>query len=140
MIENENKEEVFISEHPKSFLELVSTDWRPVVEIEFSKPRGKDAKPNQIIDIEDFISIKGIKALGNQLTSEKVKNINSLDPLPFEEPVKNDANEIEVIDEENIGTRKDHTAGAPETEAANEESGKENKLEREDGEGQTTLF
>lgn len=140
MIENENKEEVFISEHPKSFLELVSTDWRPVVEIEFSKPRGKDAKPNQIIDIEDFISIKGIKALGNQLTSEKVKNINSLDPLPFEEPVKNDANEIEVIDEENIGTRKDHTAGAPETGVANEESGKENKLEREDGEGQTTLF
>jgi topoisomerase-4 subunit A len=140
MIENENKEELFISEHPKSFLELVSTDWRPVVEIEFIKPRGKDVKPNQIIDIEDFISIKGIKALGNQLTSDKVKNINALDPLPFEEPTENETNEIEVIDEENIEVQKDQKTGAPKTGTTNPESGKDNKREKEDGEGQTTLF
>ncbi|WP_411030860.1 DNA gyrase/topoisomerase IV subunit A [Spongiimicrobium sp. 3-5] len=102
LIENENKEELFISEHPKSFLELVSTDWRPVAEIEFVKPRGKDAKQNQIVDLEGFISIKGIKALGNQLTSEKVKNINALEPLPYEEPEMHQPEDIEVVDEENV--------------------------------------
>lgn len=102
LIESENREDLFISEHPKSYLELVSTDWRPVIEIEFPKPRGKESKPNQNIDIEDFISIKGIKALGNQLISEKVKNINALESLPYEAPEEPEVKDIEVIDEENV--------------------------------------
>ncbi|HUH46227.1 MAG TPA: DNA gyrase/topoisomerase IV subunit A [Arenibacter sp.] len=109
LIENGNKEEMFISEHPKSFLELISTDWRPQIEIEFTKLRGKDAKPNQNIDIESFISIKGIKALGNQLTVEKVKNINALEPFPYEEPVQNEPAEIEVVDEEDVMADKPDT-------------------------------
>lgn len=102
LIENPNREDLVISEHPKSQLELISTEWRPVVELEFAKPRGKDAKPNQKISIEDFISIKGIKALGNQLTTDKVKNVNTLESLPYEEPEEQSPNEIEVIEEENV--------------------------------------
>ncbi len=102
LVEKEDRVEVVISEHPKSHLELVSTDWRPQVEIEFQKPRGKDAKPNQIIDIEDFIAVKGIKAQGNQLTADKVKNINRLDPLPYEETEPGDTMDIEVVDEEDV--------------------------------------
>ena len=138
MIENENKEELFISEHPKSFLELVSTDWRPVVEIEFSKPRGKDVKPNQIIDLEDFISVKGIKALGNQLTSDKVKNINALEPLPFEEPKENETSEIEVVDEENIEA--DQKMDSSNNGTNTQESKKGKKPNKEDDDGQTALF
>jgi topoisomerase-4 subunit A len=104
LIEQGNKEDLFISEHQKSYLELVSTDWRPQVELEFSKPRGKEAKPNINIDLEGFIAIKGIKALGNQLTSEKVKNINTLEPLPYEEPIEQEASEIEVVDEEDVSS------------------------------------
>ena len=100
LVENSNREEMVISEHPKSFMELVSTDWRPVIEIEFVKPRGKDPKPNQSVDLENFISVKGIKALGNQLSSEKIKNINRLEPLPYEEPQEKVPEEIEVVDEE----------------------------------------
>jgi hypothetical protein len=37
------------------------------------------------VDIEDFIAVKGFKALGNQLTTE-VKQVNMLDPLPYEVP------------------------------------------------------
>src|SRR5690606_33336890 len=44
LIENENKEETFISEHPNSQLELVSTDWKPMAEVEFTKERNKDRK------------------------------------------------------------------------------------------------
>jgi len=84
LIENENKEEIFISDHEKSQLEIVSTDWRPVAEVIFTKVKGVQ-KENQIIDLEQFISVKGIKALGNQLTTDKLKQVNLLDPLPYEE-------------------------------------------------------
>ncbi len=105
LIENPEKEEVFISEHPKSFLEVVSTDYRPVVEIVFNKLRGKDQRPNEEVSLEEFITIKGIKALGNQLTIHKVKQINLLDSLPYEEPEPLPTEEIEVIEEENVSAK-----------------------------------
>lgn len=101
-IENEDKEETFITEHPKSYLEIISTDYKPVVELEFYKSRGKDQKENQQLYIEEFIAIKGINAQGNQLTKEKVKQINLLEPLPFDEPEEVPAEEMEVVDEENV--------------------------------------
>ena len=102
LIENENKEEYFISEHQKSQLEIVSTDWRPRAEVIFAKERGKDQKENIEVNLEEFIAIKGIKALGNQLTSDKIKQINLLEPLPYEAPEEIHADEIEVVDEETI--------------------------------------
>lgn len=92
LVENENKEEIFISEHEKSQLEIVSTDWRPMAEVVFAKSKGVQ-KENQTVNLEEFIAVKGIKALGNQLTTDKIKQISMLEPLPYEEP-------IEVIPEE----------------------------------------
>ncbi len=103
LLEDKNKEELFIAETPRSYLEAVSTDWRPVAEVIFVKPRGKEARPNLIVDLEDFISIKGMKALGNQITTDRVKQIQLLDPLPYEEPDKIPAEEMEVVDEEEVG-------------------------------------
>ena len=37
LIENENREEIFISNHSSSILEIISTDWRPVAQISFAK-------------------------------------------------------------------------------------------------------
>ena len=76
LIENENREELFISEHKKSNLEIVSTDWKPVVEVEFTKERGKDRKDNLVVNLEEFIAIKGITALGNQLTKDRITSYN----------------------------------------------------------------
>lgn len=102
LIENEDKEEFFISEHPKSYLEIVSTEYKPVVELVFNKLKGKDPKENQVVNIEEFISVKGIGAQGNQLTKDKVKQINQLEPLPFEEPEEILAEEMEVVDEVSV--------------------------------------
>ena len=99
LIENENRHESFITDHKDSFLELISTDWKPVIEVVFNKIRNKNQKPNQVVDLEDFISIKGIKAIGNQLTSDKVKQINALDSIPYEPPIETPADEIEVVGE-----------------------------------------
>ena len=87
LVENENKEELFITEHEKSQLEIVSTDWRPVAEIVFAKVKGVQ-KENQTVDLEQFIAVKGIKAIGNQLTTDKLKQVNLLEPLPYEEPIE----------------------------------------------------
>ena len=85
VIENENKEEVFISEHPHTRLEIVSTDYIPRAEVIFAKVKGVQ-KEDLEINIEEFITVKGIKALGNQLTADKVKHINLLEPIPYEPP------------------------------------------------------
>ncbi|MGL2993419.1 DNA gyrase/topoisomerase IV subunit A [Flavobacterium sp. TSSA_36] len=85
LVEVENKEESFITDHPNSKLEIVATDYRPVAELIFAKVKGIQ-KENQVVDIESFITVKGFKALGNQLTSDKLKQVNLLDPLPYEVP------------------------------------------------------
>ncbi len=92
MIDNPNKEEVFISTHPKSQLLIVSTDYRPMVEVVFSR-RSLD---NITVNLDEFIAVKGIKAQGNQLTTEKIKQVNMLDPLPYEATSVED---VEVNDE-----------------------------------------
>ena len=107
LAENKNKEEVFISENKGSFLELISTDWKPVFELVFIKLRNKDQRPNQRIVFEEFISVKGIKAKGNQLTPHKIKQVNNLESLEYrpedgESTDKNDPTIIDdVIDDEN---------------------------------------
>ena len=97
LVENENKEEIFITEHANSQLEIVSTDWRPVAEIIFTKVKGVQ-KENQTIDLEQFIAIKGIKAIGNQLTTDKLKQVNLLESLPYDEPVEVIPEDLEVIE------------------------------------------
>ncbi|MDQ6469400.1 DNA gyrase/topoisomerase IV subunit A [Flavobacterium sp. LHD-80] len=113
LIENEGKEESFITDHPNSQLEIVSTDYRPVAQLVFAKVKGVQ-KEDLHIDVEDFIAVKGFKALGNQLTTDKLKQVNLLDPLPYEEPVEevpekpelpedDDSVETELDDDGQIG-------------------------------------
>lgn len=147
LFENENKEEVFISSHASSTLEIVSTDWRPVVELTFAKDRGKDRRPNQTIDVEQFIDIKGISAQGNQLSRLKVNQIDLSDPLPYEAPKEVHADELEVVDEEVVDTntseeiQSDISESKPSSESsAPSNPSKNNENNSNDSEGQITLF
>ena len=96
LIETPEKEEIFISENSKSRLEIIATDYRPVAEVLYSKR----SIGNEIVNFEDFIAVKGIKAQGNQLSIEKIKQVNLLESLPFEEPEEEKVEEIEVFSEE----------------------------------------
>ena len=78
-------------------VELVSTDWKPVIELVIKN--GK-VLTREEVNVFDFISVKGIKAIGNQLSKNKLKEINLLDPIPYEPEIK-ELNEIEVVDEQN---------------------------------------
>ena len=133
LIEQEGKEETFISDHPSSQLEVISTDWRPMVDVEFTKERGKDRKPNMEVNLEEFIAVKGINALGNQLTRDKINQINILDPLPYEAPEEVHADDLEVIDGETVDSDEDSESSSDSENTSSDSEGK-------DEQGQGTLF
>jgi len=151
LIENENREDVFISEHASSVLEIVSTDWRPVAKVSFAKERGKERREDQIIDFEQFISVKGVSALGNQLTKLKVNQIDLMESLPYEEAEEIPADEIDVVGEEVVDTSVETSTEAPkvisenpvaDTKVIDKSKSSESDLDSDasDEEGQTTLF
>ncbi|MGK0255166.1 MAG: topoisomerase-4 subunit A [Mariniflexile sp.] len=140
LIENENKEECFITSHEKSHLEIVSTDWIPVAEIEFAKERGIDRKDNLLVNLEEFISIKGINAQGNQLTKDKVNQINLLDPLPYEAPEEVHAEDIEVVDEENVSLESDENVIIEKDNLTDSDLKDDNDDDELDEKGQIKLF
>ena len=129
LIESEDKEEVFISDHSKSQLEIIVVDYRPMAEVVFSKR----SLENKEVNFEEFIAIKGIKAQGNQLTADKIKQVNLLASLPYEEPEEPEVEEVEVVEEEVIK----HSETIQETDDEKTPS-KEDENTSEDG--QITLF
>lgn len=66
----------FISESEGSYLQVVSTAYRPEIRIVFNKQL-KETKnlPDQVLNLADLIDVKGMKAQGNQVTKMKVKEI-----------------------------------------------------------------
>ena len=130
LIETEEKEEVFISEHSKSQLEIIVVDYRPVAEVIFSK-RSLDKKE---INFEEFIAVKGLKAQGNQLTTDKIKQVNLMASLPYEEPEELVVEEVEVVEEEVISTSENTHPSTP----ISKEPTDEEKNASDDG--QITLF
>ena len=138
LIEQEGREESFISEHPKSQLEIISTDWKPMAEVEFTKERGKDRRDNWEVNLEEFISIKGVSALGNQLTKEKVNQISLMEPLFYEAPEEVSAEEIDVVDEDNIS--EDKTSKRTESHSKDASEGGDDDDDQLEGHGQGKLF
>jgi len=137
VVENESKEERFISDHPNSQLEIVSTDWRPMAEVEFTKERGKDRKDNMEVNFEEFIAVKGITAQGNQLTKDKINQVSLLDPLPYEAPEETPAEDIEVVDETDVSNESKSNKSNDPSKKTDQDKGDSDSL---DGKGQITLF
>ena len=95
LIENLNQKFKFISDNKSSFLEIVSTDWKPRIEIIFKKEKGKERK-KEIVNLEEFISIKGPKSFGNRLSSNKINSIKLIEPLEYIEIENESAKEINL--------------------------------------------
>ena len=100
LLENTTNVQTFMpSEHPKSFIEFVGTADNCTAEIVFAKDKTGKEKENEIINIDEFITIKGIKAMGNQFAKDKVKTINITIPEPVEEEEEPEIEEIESDEE-----------------------------------------
>ena len=101
----QDKRVSFITEAPGSYLDVVSTAFRPEARIVFNKLL-KETKnlPDQIFNLADLIDVKGMKAQGNQITKMKVKEIvlthpidESPEPWPQAEEI---LDEVELLADE----------------------------------------
>ena len=99
-VETEDKEDSYIKEGGAHI--FTSFEGRPVLSVEFEKLRGKVQSDNLIVNAEEFISVKGFKAIGNQLSDKKIKKITLNKALPYELPKEQELNDIEVDGEEAI--------------------------------------
>lgn len=97
-----NIQSFFANDHPKSFIEFVTTEVGATAEIIFPKIKDKQKDP-ETVDLDGFITVKGIKAIGNQLTKDKVKTINITIPEPseiIEEEPETEEKPTETFDDE----------------------------------------
>jgi topoisomerase-4 subunit A len=136
-IEHPDREETIITDHPNSYLEKIFTDYRPMAEIVFAKKRGQEREENMELNLEEFIAVKGITAMGNQLTKDKVLEINTLESLSYEPPTPIEPEEIDVVDEEDMASDDEDSEN---TNASGEnDSNDENDSKIDEG-GQGLLF
>ncbi len=81
-----DKEQSFIGENPESTLVLLTEEKHPGIEVAYT---GKHkSRPNDVIDIEEFIGIKGYKAKGKRVTTYEVGKIREIEPLKSDPEAK----------------------------------------------------
>ena len=132
LVEPTDKKTSFITEHENSQLEIVSTDWLPQIEITFGKVKGNQ-RENETIALEEFIAIKGLKALGNRLTTHKVKNIDLLEALPYEEPeeIEVEQEPQEEVEQTEV-VENDVIAEVPKQEVSEEDNSEDTPVKKEE--------
>lgn len=99
VLEPTEKLQSLITEHEDSHMDVISQATFPRVKVEFDRRKSK--KEPEIVELHDFISVKGQKALGNRLSSEKVRLVTELEPLPEPEPDPVAANDDDGMDTSN---------------------------------------
>ncbi|MCF8330878.1 MAG: DNA gyrase/topoisomerase IV subunit A [Bacteroidales bacterium] len=72
-----------ITEHPDSRLVYLSGNQNPKARLIFDKEKGPKNRDDELIELNDFIAIKGYKAKGKRLSSYAVDDIKLIEP---EEP------------------------------------------------------
>lgn len=93
--EDTNKYTSFIGEHKDSRLLLLTDEQWPQVQLTFG---GKnEGRPEEIIDVDDFIAVKSYKARGKRLSTYELKKVVEIEPLQKEAPVP-EAENVEADD------------------------------------------
>ncbi len=122
----------FISESEGSYLDMVSTSYRPKARIVYNKLlKATKNLPDTIIEIADFIDVKGMKAQGNQLTKLKIKEVLPEIPEEGEEPWPDMNESVANTTEEHIDDEVEQEGESPTMEW---------DLTKDDEDDQPTLF
>ena len=101
-LEKSDKKVLFLPEGNDFKLELVSSDWLPVVKVNYRKRAAEEVGRAEEFRLEELITVKGVKAKGNRLTSETVNTIDLMEPIPYEPPVVIRAEQLQDIAEDGI--------------------------------------
>ena len=91
-----------IDENPNSYMVELNDDMFPQLEVTFG---GKySTRPTEMIDVEEFIGVKGVKAKGKRVTTYETASIRFVAPIEKERPDESlmqgtVAEEFESVDE-----------------------------------------
>lgn len=97
--ENTDKKTSFLGENEGDYLCFVSTDYLPQVKIIFDESQMKKFRENEVISLTGFTDVKSYKAIGKKLANAAVKEIITLEPLPYTPPEIEDEEETEESEE-----------------------------------------
>jgi topoisomerase-4 subunit A len=89
-----------IGDNPNSKLIVITSEKYPQLEVSF-KGKHKD-RPEETVDVEEFIAVKGYKAKGKRVTIFTVKEIIEIEPKKVEEEmpeINNNDNDDEDTDD-----------------------------------------
>ncbi len=144
-----DKKTSFISESENSQLDVVSTAFKPEIKIIYNK-RLRETKnlPDSIVDLTEFIDVKGMKSQGNQLTKLKVKEIELTDTIQGSIPwPEEERKQVETVSENSDETKKEtEIISDPDTpievewDLSDEKKDKSNPIKDEDDDSQGSLF
>lgn len=103
VIEPSAKPVNFVGDNPKSVLRLLSDTPFPRVEVKLG---GTDSEKLPFeVDVESFISVKGVKAKGKRLHQSEVANVVELEPLRVPEVEENEESandDADIVDDDSI--------------------------------------
>ena len=143
-----DKKTSFISDHEDSSLEVASTGYKPEIKIVYNK-RLKETKnlPDKLVDLSEFIDVKGMKTQGNQLTKLKVKEISLTheidggEPWPEPEvPEETESKNEQEANPEDKGGAKEEGPIEVEWDLSAEKKKKKNPIKDEEDDSQAKLF
>jgi topoisomerase-4 subunit A len=95
-----DKKFLFITDHNRSEILMVSYEKKPRIEVKFKKLRKSDPE-TLLFKVEEMIEIKGWKALGNKLVYDKIVDIKILEP-EIDEEEDEEEDTISEINNEDI--------------------------------------
>lgn len=75
----------FISESADSYLEVVSTQATPEIEVVYAKSKTV-TKTQELISLDEFIEVRGWKAVGNKLSVNKINSITLIGGKDDDDP------------------------------------------------------
>ncbi|MCD4788913.1 MAG: DNA gyrase/topoisomerase IV subunit A [Bacteroidales bacterium] len=99
---NINKKNDFIGDHPENYLVGISENRLPQLKIIFDTKANNKEIPDKVINVEEFIGVKSLKAKGKRITTNAIKRIEFIEPLPYEEPKAADSEDVQVSEEKNL--------------------------------------
>ncbi|MDR0866767.1 MAG: DNA gyrase/topoisomerase IV subunit A, partial [Candidatus Symbiothrix sp.] len=94
VFEANNKKQSFLGDNAASKLVLLTDTFYPRIEVTFG---GNDSfREALLIDVDEFIGVKGFKAKGKRITTFEVANIREIEPARFPEPEEDDAPQPDI--------------------------------------------
>ena len=110
VIEDFDKKLSFLDEESGDTMVTFSVDTFPRLEVVYDESAKKKVE-SEIVEVDEFIGVKGYKAKGKRITTSEVKTFRWLEPLPEPEDAESDDENESSLDNTDADTLPDDREG-----------------------------